>query len=178
MVATISASSPKAWADIVDKPTMSHIQGISLEFLVAGAVASVNVSVIVEYATPLIIEQLLAAVVLVWCCTWVSSHVFGENWFEHSIMLFGAFAGVTATGLLLLKTCDPKMESGAAEVFAARSPLLAWATGGGILTAMTPVWVVQYGALKVGLVYAAAMLIAFVLQFVLGFWHKPDKMNV
>lgn len=58
------------WADIVDKPTMSHIQGISLEFLVAGAVASVNVSVIVEYATPLIIEQLLAAVVLVWCCTW------------------------------------------------------------------------------------------------------------
>ena len=135
------------WADIVDKPTMSHIQGISLEFLVAGAVASVNVSVIVEYATP-------------------------------SIMLFGAFAGVTATGLLLLKTCDPKMESGAAEVFAARSPLLAWATGGGILTAMTPVWVVQYGALKVGLVYAAAMLIAFVLQFVLGFWHKPDKMNV
>lgn len=43
------------WADIVDKPTMSHIQGISLEFLVAGAVASVNVSVIVEYATPLII---------------------------------------------------------------------------------------------------------------------------
>ena len=54
------------WADIVDKPTMSHIQGISLEFLVAGAVASVNVSVIVEYATPLIIEQLLAAVVLVW----------------------------------------------------------------------------------------------------------------
>ena len=166
------------WADIVDKPTMSHIQGISLEFLVAGAVASVNVSVIVEYATPLIIEQLLAAVVLVWCCTWVSSHVFGENWFEHSIMLFGAFAGVTATGLLLLKTCDPKMESGAAEVFAARSPLLAWATGGGILTAMTPVWVVQYGALKVGLVYAAAMLIAFVLQFVLGFWHKPDKMNV
>ena len=166
------------WADIVDKPTMSHIQGISLEFLVAGAVASVNVSVIVEYATPLIIEQLLAAVVLVWCCTWVSSHVFGENWFEHSIMLFGAFAGVTATGLLLLKTCDSKMESGAAEVFAARSPLLAWATGGGILTAMTPVWVVQYGALKVGLVYAAAMLIAFVLQFVLGFWHKPDKMNV
>ena len=46
------------------------------------------------------------------------------------------------------------MESGVAEVFAARSPLLAWATGGGILTAMTPVWVVQYGALKVGLVYA------------------------
>lgn len=163
------------WADIVDRPSMSRIQGVSLEFLVAGAVASVNVSVIVEYATPLIIEQVLAAVALVWCCTWVASHVFGEDWFEHSIMLFGAFAGVTATGLLLVKTCDPKMESGAAEVFAARSPLLAWATGGGILTAMTPVWVVRYGALRVGLVYCAAMAIAFAMQFVLRFWHSPQK---
>ena len=163
------------WADIVDRPSMSRIQGVSLEFLVAGAVASVNVSVIVEYATPLIIEQVLAAVALVWCCTWVASHVFGEDWFEHSIMLFGAFAGVTATGLLLVKTCDPKMESGAAEVFAARSPLLAWATGGGILTAMTPVWVVRYGALRVGLVYCAAMVIAFAMQFVLRFWHSPQK---
>lgn len=163
------------WADIVDRPSMSRIQGVSLEFLVAGAVASVNVSVIVEYATPLIIEQVLAAVALVWCCTWVASHVFGEDWFEHSIMLFGAFAGVTATGLLLVKTCEPKMESGAAEVFAARSPLLAWATGGGILTAMTPVWVVRYGALRVGLVYCAAMVIAFAMQFVLRFWHSPQK---
>lgn len=163
------------WADIVDRPSMSRIQGVSLEFLVAGAVASVNVSVIVEYATPLIIEQALAAVALVWCCTWVASHVFGEDWFEHSIMLFGAFAGVTATGLLLVKTCDPKMESGAAEVFAARSPLLAWATGGGILTAMTPVWVVRYGALRVGLVYCVAMVIAFVMQFVFRFWHSPQK---
>lgn len=165
------------WADIVDKPTMNRIQGVSLEFLVAGAVASVNVSVIVEYATPLVIQQALAAVVLVWCCTWVASHVFGENWFEHSIILFGSYAGVTATGLLLLKTCDPKMESGAAEVLAARSPLIGWATGGGILTAMTPVWVVQYGALKVGLAYCAAMVIFFVLQFILGFWHTPQKAN-
>lgn len=166
------------WADIVDKPTMSRIQGVSLEFLVAGAVASVNVSVIVEYATPLIIQQVLAAVVLTWCCLWVASHVFGENWFEHSIILFGSYAGVTATGLLLLKTCDPKMESGAAEVLAARSPLIGWASGGGILTALTPVWVVQYGALKVGLAYCAAMVIAFALQFILRFWHTPVKSSV
>lgn len=163
------------WADIVDKPTMSRIQGVSLEFLVAGAVASVNVSVIVEYAAPLIIQQVLAAVVLTWSCLWVASHVFGENWFEHSIILFGSYSGVTATGLLLLKTCDPKMESGAAEVLAARSPLIGWASGGGVLTALTPVWVAQYGALKVGLIYCAAMAVAFILQFVLHFWHTPVK---
>lgn len=163
------------WADIIDKPTMGRIQGISLEFLVAGAVASVDISVIVEYATPLVIQQVMAAVVLIWSCTWVASHVFGENWFEHSIILFGAYSGVTATGLLLLKTCDPKMESGAAEVLAARSPLIGWATGGGVLTAMMPVWVVQYGAFKVGLVCTAAMMVFFVLQFVLGFWHSPKS---
>lgn len=94
------------------------------------------------------------------------------------MVYFGTFTGVAATGLLLLKTCDPKFESDASTIFAARSPFCSWAVGGGVLTSMTPVWVVQYGALPVGIVYTVALVIALVLPRLFGCWHPVSKESV
>ena len=162
-------------AKAVDQATFSRIQGISLEFLVAGAVASVNVPVVVAYAMPLIIQQTIMCVLMWFMMMWYVRRLFGTYWFENSMVYFGTFTGVAATGLLLLKTCDPKFESDASTIFAARSPFCSWAVGGGILTSMTPVWVAQYGALPVGAVYFVALVIALVLPILFGCWHPVDK---
>lgn len=159
----------------VDRATLARIEGISLEFLVAGAVASVNVPVVIAYAAPLIIQQVLMMVLMLFIMIWFTRRVFGEYWFENSMVFFGTFTGVAATGLLLLKTCDPKFESDASTIFAARSPFCSWAMGGGVLTSMTPGWVVQYGALKVGLAYAALFVVAFFLPRIIGSWHPVKK---
>lgn len=111
-----------SWADAVDPQTFSRIQGISLEFLVAGAVASVNVPVVVEYAVPFLLQQVTMVVVMLFMNLWLARRVFGKYWFENSMVLFGTYTGVAATGLLLLKTCDPDTKSDALEVFAARAP--------------------------------------------------------
>lgn len=163
------------WGDAVDNDTLSRIQGISLEFLVAGAVASVNIPVVMEYAAPLLIQQLIMVAVMLFMNLWFARRIFGEYWFENSMVLFGTYTGVAATGLLLLKTCDPEMKSDAAEVFAARAPFCSWALGGGILTSMTPFWIAQYGSLTVGLVYTAAFAVFFLLPRLFGSWYSPKQ---
>lgn len=160
-----------AWGDVVDAGTMNNIQGVALEFLVAGAVATVNVTVIVEYAIPLVIQQGIMMVIMVFAIIWYVRHVMGEYWFENGMVLFGTYTGVAATGLLLLKTCDPEMRTDAAEVFAARAPFCTWALGGGVLTSMTPVWVSRYGALQVGLVYLAGVLVCLVIPRLIKSWY-------
>lgn len=155
--------------------TLGRIQGISLEFLVAGAVASVNVPVVVEYAAPLLIQQFVMVAVMLFMNLWLARRVFSNYWFENSMVLFGTYTGVAATGLLLLKTCDPDMKSDAAEVFAARAPFCSWALGGGMLTSMTPFWVAQYGSWMVGLIYLAAFCVFFIAPRFLGSWHSPKK---
>jgi ESS family glutamate:Na+ symporter len=163
------------WGGAVDKGTLNNIQGLSLEFLVAGAVASVNVPVVIAYAVPLIIQQVGIAAIMLFLNLWFARRVFGEYWFENSMALFGTYTGVAATGLLLLKTCDPEVRSDALEVYAARAPFTGWALGGGVLTSMTPVWVMQFGPLKCGLVYLAGALVTFFLPRLIGIWFPVNK---
>ncbi len=164
-----------SWGDAVDKGTLSSLQGISLEFLVAGAVASVNIPIVIAYAVPLIITQVGMMVIQLFLNIWFARRIFGEYWLENSMVLFGTYTGVAATGLLLLKTCDPESKSDALSVYAARAPFTGWALGGGVLTSMTPVWVMQFGAVKVGLVYLAGTAITFILPKILGIWNPVVK---
>lgn len=162
-------------AKAVDHATFARIQGISLEFLVAGAVSSVNVPIVVAYAVPLLIQQGLMCIIMWFIMTRFTRLVFGKYWFEDSMVIFGTYTGVAATGLLLLKTCDPKFETDASTLFAARAPFCSWALGGGVLTSMTPGWVAAYGALPVALVYSALLIVSFVLPRVIGCWHPEYK---
>lgn len=161
-----------SWGDAVDKAVLSRIQGLSLEFLVAGAVASVNVSVVVEYAVPLIIQQGSMCFIMLFLNIWYARRTLGKYWFEQSMLLFGTFTGVAATGMLLLKTCDPDNRSDALTVYAARAPFTSWAVGGGVITSMMPVWVSQYGALPVGLICLVLSVVLFFVPAVIGHWHK------
>ena len=160
------------WGDAVDKATLSRIQGLALEFLVAGAVASVNVSVVVAFAMPLIIVNVVMAVVQIFLNTWYARRTLGHGWFEQSMLLFGTFTGVAATGMLLVKTCDPEAKTDALTVYAARAPFTSWAVGGGVITSLAPVWIVKYGALTTGLGFLAAGIVCFLIPIFIGHFKK------
>lgn len=166
-----------SWGDAVDKAVFIRIQGISLEFLVAGAVASVNVSVVLEYAVPLLIQQGTMCFVMLFLNIWYARRTLGKYWFEQSMLLFGTFTGVAATGMLLLKTCDPENQSDALTVYAGRAPFTSWAVGGGVITSMMPVWVNNYGALPVGLVSLVLSVILFIFPMIIGHWHKQPLID-
>ena len=101
--------------------------------------------------------------------------IFGDDWFENAMLTYGMYTGVAATGMLLLKVCDPESESDALSMYAARAPFSSWAIGGGIITSTAPIWVAQFGAGTVGFVALALTVVVGVLPFVLKTWYKKEQ---
>ena len=159
------------WKDCLDRGVMSRIQGICLELLVTGAVASVNIPVVVKFAVPLIIQQGVMMAIIFFGHIWYVRHFYGEDWFEYNMLHYGEATGVFATGMLLLKTCDPELKSNALEVLALASPFTDWALGGGVFTAMMPYWVVKYGYLNCTIVTTPLVLILAFVPKLLGTWR-------
>lgn len=165
------------WGDAIDNKTLGRIQGVCLDLLVASAVASVKIPVIIKYWAPLLIQQGIMIVLMVLTVTWLGRRVFNQYWFENAIQIFGSYTGVSATGLMLLHTCDPEAKSDALEVIAVSAAFTTWAGGGGVLTSLTPELVVKYGAMGVGLVYLAMFVACFlILRFFL--WNKDGGQTV
>ena len=163
------------WGDAIDMKVMSRIQGISLEFLIAGAVASLNVSVVIDYAGPLIIANLVLFAFMLFYSLVYARGAFGNTWFENSMMMYGTYTGVAATGMLLLRVCDPEAKSDALDMYAARAPFSSWAIGGGIITSMAPVWVSKYGATTMTLIALGLAVVAAFLPIILRTWYSKKE---
>ena len=130
-----------------------------------------KIPVIIKYWAPLLIQQGIMIVLMVLTVTWLGRRVFNQYWFENAIQIFGSYTGVSATGLMLLHTCDPEAKSDALEVIAVSAAFTTWAGGGGVLTSLTPELVVKYGAMGVGLIYLA-MFVACFLILRIFLWNK------
>lgn len=155
------------WGQAVDRASISRIQGLALEFVIAGGMASLNMTVVLQYAVPIIITSAALALLMVWYVMWYGKRTLGYYWFETAIILFGAFCGVAATGMVLLKTCDPELKSDAAEIYAARLIFTGFATGGGVITILAPRWISQFGTPMCTLAFGALWIIALVLPWIL-----------
>lgn len=49
---------------------------------------------------------------------WMAARVLSGAWFEKALCEFGQGTGPTPTAMLLLRSVDPELETGAAEAFA------------------------------------------------------------
>ena len=84
-------------------------------------------------------------------------------------------SGVVATGMLLLKVCDPENKSEALPLYAVRAPFISMVVGGGVVTSMMPVWVAQFGALPVALVALGVFIVLSLLPIVVRTWYKKGS---
>lgn len=147
---------------LVDRGQINRIGGASLDFLVVAAVATIRLDFIVRYWQPLAI---LVAAGVAWSlfgACWLAPRMFGKDWFERAIVEFGQYTGVTATGLLLLRTVDPDSETSASTVFGCKQlfhePLM-----GGVWVAMAVPLVFRLGPGTVLAVSAGATVFWFVV---------------
>ena len=163
------------YADSVDSGSLSLIQGLALELLIVSAITTIKVPVVIAFAVPLLLVSLVSLAVLLFHFHFLGPRLFKTQWFEHSIVNFGALAGVTAVGLMLLRTVDPEMKTDAAKAYAMRAPFLSPIIGGGLLTSVLPILVINYGAVTIGLVFLAASGALVVLAKLFGFWHPPQS---
>jgi ESS family glutamate:Na+ symporter len=82
---------------------------------VAFGIASIKISVVVKFATPLVIMGLLGVAFAVFYLFFISKRLFHNYWFERGIFVFGWSTGVVAMGVTLLRIVDPDFKSKALD---------------------------------------------------------------
>lgn len=143
---------------LIDHGQMQRLSGASLDFLVVAAVATIQLSVVAANWLPLLIMMaagLLWSVVLL---VFVAPKLFKSAWFECAIAEFGQGLGVTATGLMLLRTVDPENKTVAAASFGYKQLIHEPIMGGGLWTAFALTLVFTIGWMPVWL-FSTFMLI-------------------
>ncbi len=155
----------------IDRGQMERISGASLDFLVVSAVATIRLDVVTANWQPLLILIAAGSLWSVVVVMFFGPRIMKDAWFERSIAEFGQATGVTATGLMLLRTVDPDNKTVAAMAFGYKQLLHEPFFGGGLWTAMAFSLVFTIGWQKV-LVISAAMLL---LWLAFGWFISKNK---
>ena len=91
--------------------TVNHISGAMTDYLVAFGIASIKLSVVLEYIVPLAILLLSGLAVTLTYVFVMARKMMKECWFEKALFSWGWFTGTMAMGIALLRVVDPKMKS-------------------------------------------------------------------
>ena len=143
---------------LLDRVQMERISGAALDFLVVSAVTTIRLEVVMANWVPLTVLCIAGTLWTVCCVAFVAPKIFRDAWFERAIAEFGQATGVTATGLMLLRTVDPENRTPAAMSFGYKQLLHEPFMGGGLWTAAALSLVYKFGWLPV-LGFCAIMLL-------------------
>ncbi len=124
---------------------MLRIQNASLDFLIITAIAMIKLDIILAGWIPLVTVVFTGFIWNLFCVLYLAPRTFKDAWFERSIAEMGQSMGVTATGLLLLRTVDPDYETAAASAFASKQLLHEPFMGGGLWTGLAIPLLVLWG---------------------------------
>ncbi|MEK5071610.1 sodium/glutamate symporter [Sporosarcina sp. FSL K6-1508] len=95
----------------VSNDVVSRISGSATDILVAFGIGSISVSVVLDYAVPLILLFVFGLVYAFLFFAVFSKKFFPQYWFEKGIFTWGWTTGTVAMGMALLRIVDPKSES-------------------------------------------------------------------
>lgn len=98
--------------------TVGHVSGCMTDYLVAFGIASIKISVVIEYIVPLAILLLSGLFVTLIYVFVMARKLMKECWFEKAIFTWGWFTGTMAMGIALLRVVDPKMQSRCLDSYA------------------------------------------------------------
>ncbi|NME35398.1 sodium/glutamate symporter [Fusobacterium sp. FSA-380-WT-3A] len=96
---------------LVDDKVKSKISGSFTEYAVIAAIASLPIKAVAAYIIPILVMVIVGYIVttgilFIFCKKYLKGY-----WFEQMIGTFGMSTGVFLTGVLLLRVCDPNLES-------------------------------------------------------------------
>lgn len=170
---SMQAASSRLKVDrLLDRQSFERIQGLSLDILVASAIASLNLRVVLDYAAPFSI-LMIAGLVWMLALTWfLAPRMFPDAWFERGVVEFGMQTGVTAVGLLLLRIVDPEYRTAAAPSFGFKQIVYEPLLGGGLITSISPMLLIGMGPVWAFLVLTGIMLLFLGVAAAAGFFHR------
>lgn len=101
----------------VDSHVADRIGSMLTDYLVGFGVASISITVVKEFAAPILVLSVLGLLISLCMVFLVGRRLFHNFWFERSIFVFGWTTGVVAIGVTLLRIVDPEGKSGTLSDF-------------------------------------------------------------
>ena len=144
--------------------TVGHISGAMTDYLVAFGIASIKLSVVLEYIVPLAILLLSGLIVTLIYVFFMARKLMKECWFEKALFTWGWFTGTMAMGIALLRVVDPKMKSRCMDSYALAYLFIA-PVEISLITFAPVVFVNGYGLLFAGICLVAGLCVLSVAHF-------------
>ncbi|WP_080875878.1 sodium/glutamate symporter [Oceanobacillus timonensis] len=160
--------------ELVDRDTINTIQGVALDFLIISAMASLSLQVIGANIIPFILLAVVGIAINVFLFLYLGPKMIPSYWFERGIGDFGQSTGVAATGIMLMRIVDAENQSPALNAFGYKQILFEPMVGGGLVTAASVPFIIQFGAIPV-LIAVILLTTAFWLLGTLYFGKMKES---
>ena len=158
---------------LIDRQSIERLQGLALEILVASAIASISIPVLIKYALPFSILMVVGIAYIVTVTWFIAPRILSGSWFEKSIVEFGMQTGVTAMGIMLLRVVDPHFKTEASQAFAFKQLIYEPFFGGGFITALTPILILMWGLKTfVVVMFLFGLVFGVIIPYFAGCFHK------
>ncbi len=159
---------------IIHGPTILFIGGLALELVIIAAIATMSLIAINDNLAPFAILAVAGTIWNISVFFLLAPRIMGKYWFERGIGDYGQSMGMTATGLLLMKSADKDNKSHAVERFGYKQLLFEPVVGGGLFTAASMIIIAQFG-LSFLLILSSGILIFWLVLGYLSFGNNKVK---
>jgi len=154
--------------NIIDQKSCEHVGSVALEYLISSAVATMKLDVIFNNFGAIITIcavglGLTTLVLMTLPRLWLK-----DNWLENAMVMFGAWTGSTATGMMLLRVADPDMETDAGPNLIAATPLWQITTQNFYLTIAPMIIVTAAGFTSLALGTVGMLVVALIAGFLIS----------
>ncbi len=110
----------------VDRNVISQISNFTLELIILGAMATIQLSVVAEFAIPLILHAAIFCLITMAFVFTYLKKIGHPQWFEKGLMLYGMCTGANPQGFALVRAVDPNNESCIYEALAVYNAVFFW----------------------------------------------------
>lgn len=158
----------------IDKKINLNIAGTATDYLVFFGIASIKITVIIDYALPLLL-LISVGFILVFLTVFPLGYLMNRySWFERSIFVYGYSTGVFAIGFVLLRIVDPNnrsktLEDSAITPLTSFLEIIAWSAFPAMLIAGKGWWIVW--------ITLALTIITFIIAIVTKLWWPKIPLN-
>ena len=156
------------FAEFIDNESLSHIGNLALEYLIITAIATMKLDVIMNNAAAILSISFVGLILTTIILMILPKLWLKQNWLENAMVMFGAWTGSTATGMMLLKISDPELETDAGPNLVAATPLWQISTQNFYLTIAPMFIVTAAGAHNLMLGTIGMLVVALILGFIIG----------
>lgn len=156
------------FGQFIDSDSLAHVGSLALEYLIVTAIATMKLDVIMNNAGAILTISLAGLILTTIVLMTLPRLWLKQSWLENAMVMFGAWTGSTATGMMLLRIADPELETDAGQNLITATPLWQISTQNFFLTIAPYFIVTAAGFNNLALGSAAMVVAALVLGFIIG----------